>query len=40
MIEGLYSMEGDLANLPRIIELKERYKVNSFSPGQFSTSDS
>ncbi|KAL8292457.1 hypothetical protein RQP46_001069 [Phenoliferia psychrophenolica] len=30
VIEGLYSMEGDLANLPRIIELKARYKFFLF----------
>ena len=27
VIEGLYSMEGSLANLPAIVELKKRYKV-------------
>jgi len=25
-VEGIYSMEGDIVNLPRIIELKKRYK--------------
>jgi 8-amino-7-oxononanoate synthase len=25
VVDGVYSMEGDLANLPRIIELKEKY---------------
>jgi serine palmitoyltransferase len=25
--EGLYSMEGTLVDLPRIMELKQRYKV-------------
>lgn len=29
MVEGLYSMEGTLVNLPRIIELKKKYKVLS-----------
>lgn len=27
IVEGLYSMEGALANLPAILELKKRYKV-------------
>jgi serine palmitoyltransferase len=29
IVEGLYSMEGTLVNLPRIIELKRKYKVCS-----------
>jgi Aminotransferase class I and II len=27
LVEGLYSMEGTLVNLPRILELKQQYKV-------------
>ena len=27
LVEGLYSMEGTLVNLPRIMELKQQYKV-------------
>ena len=27
IVEGLYSMEGSLVNLPRVIELKKKYKV-------------
>lgn len=27
IVEGLYSMEGSLLNLPRIVELKKKYKV-------------
>lgn len=27
IVEGLYSMEGTLVNLPRIVELKQKYKV-------------
>ena len=27
IVEGLYSMEGTLVNLPRIMELKQKYKV-------------
>ena len=27
VVEGLYSMEGTIVNLPRILELKEKYKV-------------
>ncbi len=29
VVEGLYSMEGTLCNLPPIIKLKEKYKVGS-----------
>ena len=29
-IEGLYSMEGNMCNLPKIVELKERYKCYLF----------
>jgi serine palmitoyltransferase len=28
IVEGLYSMEGTLVNLPEIIELKKKYKVH------------
>lgn len=31
IVEGLYSMEGTLVNLPALIELKKRYKVISTS---------
>jgi serine palmitoyltransferase len=31
IIEGLYSMEGTMGNLPAILELKKKYKVNIFS---------
>ena len=27
VVEGLYSMEGTIVNLPRILELKKQYKV-------------
>jgi len=39
VVEGLYSMEGTLVNLPGILELKEKYKVRSFSgrPNQASS---
>ena len=30
IVEGLYSMEGNLVNLPAIIELKKKYKVSGF----------
>ncbi|KAL8291938.1 hypothetical protein RQP46_002196 [Phenoliferia psychrophenolica] len=30
VVEGLYSMEGDLSNLPRIMELKAKYKFYLF----------
>ncbi|KIY43821.1 PLP-dependent transferase [Fistulina hepatica ATCC 64428] len=30
IVEGLYSMEGDMVNLPRIIELKKKYKFYLF----------
>ncbi|GME66599.1 unnamed protein product [Ambrosiozyma monospora] len=29
-VEGLYSMEGDLVNLPRLVELREKYKFFLF----------
>jgi serine palmitoyltransferase len=29
IVEGLYSMEGTLVNLPGIVELKKKYKVNT-----------
>lgn len=29
VVEGLYSMEGSLVNLPAIVELKKRYKVRT-----------
>jgi serine palmitoyltransferase len=28
IIEGIYSMEGTLANLPAILELKKKYRVH------------
>jgi serine palmitoyltransferase len=31
IVEGLYSMEGSLVNLPALIELKRRYKVSSLT---------
>lgn len=31
VVEGLYSMEGSLVNLPALLELKRRYKVSSKS---------
>jgi serine palmitoyltransferase len=35
IVEGLYSMEGTIVNLPRILELKEKYKVGFyFSPSE------
>lgn len=27
IVEGIYSMEGSICNLPRIIELKKKYKA-------------
>ena len=30
VVEGLYSMEGSICNLPKIIELKKKYKVNKY----------
>ena len=30
IVEGLYSMEGSLVNLPHVLELKRRYKVSVF----------
>lgn len=30
IVEGLYSMEGGLVNLPQIVELKKKYKVKYF----------
>lgn len=32
IVEGLYSMEGTMANLPAIIELKKKYKVRLVPP--------
>lgn len=32
IVEGLYSMEGTLVNLPELIRLKEKYKVSQFLP--------
>lgn len=32
VVEGLYSMEGTLVDLPRILELKDIYKVRSLEP--------
>jgi len=29
IVEGLYSMEGTMVDLPRILELKQTYKVSS-----------
>ena len=29
IVEGLYSMEGSMVDLPKLIELKEKYKVHS-----------
>jgi serine palmitoyltransferase len=31
IVEGLYSMEGTLVNLPAIVELKRKYKVSHYS---------
>lgn len=28
IVEGIYSMEGTICNLPEIIKLKKKYKVN------------
>lgn len=30
IVEGLYSMEGTLVNLPKVIQLKKKYKVSSY----------
>jgi len=35
IVEGLYSMEGTLVNLPGILELKKKYKVCFFLPHFF-----
>jgi serine palmitoyltransferase len=32
IVEGLYSMEGTMVNLPRIVELKQKYKVCAVVP--------
>ena len=32
IVEGLYSMEGTLVNLPRMVELKNKYKVCTADP--------
>lgn len=32
IVEGLYSMEGSLVNLPHVLELKRRYKVSTLHP--------
>jgi serine palmitoyltransferase len=39
VVEGLYSMEGTLVNLPGILELKKKYRVRSFfgCPNQASS---
>jgi len=29
VVEGLYSMEGSMGNIPAIVELKKRYKVRN-----------
>lgn len=30
IVEGLYSMEGSIVNLPELIKLKHEYKVSTF----------
>jgi len=30
VVEGVYSMEGSIVNLPEVIALKKKYKVHSF----------
>lgn len=35
IVEGLYSMEGTFVNLPKILELKKKYKVIMFSISSF-----
>ena len=37
VVEGLYSMEGSLANIPVIMELKKRYKVSGFRALRFNS---
>lgn len=32
IVEGLYSMEGTIVDLPRVVELKKKYKVRGFQP--------
>lgn len=32
IVEGIYSMEGDICDLPAIVELKKRYKVRLTFP--------
>lgn len=40
LVEGLYSMEGTLVNLPAIMELKKKYKVRHLIPcSRFSNTD-
>ena len=29
VVEGIYSMEGSIVNLPEVIALKKKYKVNT-----------
>lgn len=39
IVEGLYSMEGSLVNLPQIMELKKKYKVKVLSSSGFIFAD-
>ena len=39
IVEGLYSMEGTLAPLPQILELKQKYKVRVFGHKLLASSD-
>ena len=32
VVEGIYSMEGSIVNLPKVIELKKKYKVSLYAP--------
>ena len=38
IVEGLYSMEGSMVNLPKLVELKEKYKVHPFFLAHFGRS--
>ncbi len=30
LVEGIYSMEGEICKLPEIVKLKKKYKVNIY----------
>lgn len=38
VVEGIYSMEGEILNLPGVVELKKKYNVRVFSLYSWSSS--